>query len=109
MTADTNISLKVPFSEKDEAKALGARWNAEQKLWYVPQGIESAPFAKWFSAAASPVAAKAATTSPAKNTAASTSAAPTKNNPADDDMDAINARFRDAYENRDFDSTFDPS
>jgi hypothetical protein len=104
MTAETNISLKVPFSEKDQAKALGARWNAEQKLWYVPQGVESAPFAKWFSDAASPVAAKAATNSPARNAAASTSAAA-----ADDDMDAINARFRDAYETRDFDASFDPS
>ena len=107
MTADTNISLKVPFSEKDEAKALGARWNAEQKLWYVPQGVESAPFAKWFNDAASPGSAKAVTNSPAKNTATKTSAAPADNNPADDDMDAINARFRDAYENRDFDTSFD--
>jgi len=107
MTAETNISLKVPFSEKDEAKALGARWNAEQKLWYVPQGVEAAPFAKWFSDSASPVAAKAATNSPAKNTAASTSAAPADDDPAKDDMDAINARFRDAYESRDFDTSFD--
>lgn len=102
MTAETNISLKVPFSEKDQAKALGARWNAEQKLWYVPQGVESAPFAKWFSDTASPAAAKTTTNSPAKNTAANTFAAP-----ADDDMDAINARFRDAYESRDFDTSFD--
>jgi|GEM_PF-379325 len=102
MTADTNISLKVPFSEKDEAKALGARWNAEQKLWYVPQGLEAAPFAKWFSAAAIPTAANTATNSPSKNTSANTSAAP-----ADDDMDAINARFRDAYESRDVDTSFD--
>lgn len=37
MIATTNISLKVPFNEKDQAKALGARWNAESKDWYVPQ------------------------------------------------------------------------
>lgn len=102
MTAETNISLKVPFSEKDQAKALGARWNAEQKLWYVPQGVEAAPFAQWFSDAASPVPSKSASNSPGKNLASAsqkTSAAP-----ADDDMDAINARFRDAYETRDFES-----
>lgn len=39
--------LKVPYAEKDEAKALGARWNAERKAWYVPDGTESAPFARW--------------------------------------------------------------
>lgn len=99
MTAETNISLKVPFSEKDQAKSLGARWNAEQKLWYVPQGVESAPFAKWFTDATSPAAA---TTTPKKvsSTAASANSSAA---PSDDDMDAINARFRDAYELRDFD------
>lgn len=103
MTAATNISLKVPFSEKDQAKALGARWNAEQKLWYVPQGVEAAPFAQWFSDGASPAATttkKPASTAASANTFAAHS---------DDDMDAINARFRDAYESRDFDSSFDPS
>jgi hypothetical protein len=39
--------LKVPYAEKDEAKALGARWNAERKAWYVPDGTESAPFERW--------------------------------------------------------------
>ena len=39
--------LTVPFSEKDQAKILGARWNAEKKKWYVPTGIDPAPFKKW--------------------------------------------------------------
>ena len=52
MFATTNINLKVPFNEKDQAKSLGARWNAEAKLWYVPQGVEAAPFEKWFSVSA---------------------------------------------------------
>jgi hypothetical protein len=39
--------LKVPYAEKDEAKALGARWNAERKAWYVPDGTDSAPFERW--------------------------------------------------------------
>ena len=43
MIAATNINLKVPFNEKDQAKSLGARWNAEAKLWYVPQGVDAAP------------------------------------------------------------------
>lgn len=39
--------LTVPFAEKDQAKSLGARWNADKKKWYVPAGIELAPFKKW--------------------------------------------------------------
>ena len=40
------FNLKVPFAEKDAAKALGARWDAANKLWYV-EGKDMAPFAKW--------------------------------------------------------------
>ena len=40
-------ALTVPFGEKDEAKALGARWDATVKTWYVPQGVDAAPFEKW--------------------------------------------------------------
>ncbi len=29
--------LDVPFSEKDEAKALGARWDPSAKRWYAPR------------------------------------------------------------------------
>jgi hypothetical protein len=39
--------LKVPYAEKDKAKALGARWNAERKAWYVPDGAQAAPFEQW--------------------------------------------------------------
>ena len=28
--------LAVPFGEKDEAKALGARWDMAVKSWYIP-------------------------------------------------------------------------
>ncbi|NHZ41863.1 DUF5710 domain-containing protein [Massilia aquatica] len=41
------IMLKVPYAEKDEAKALGARWNKDSKLWYVPDGVDVAPFQRW--------------------------------------------------------------
>lgn len=40
--------LDVLFSEKDAAKALGARWSAEQRAWYVREGADPAPFARWF-------------------------------------------------------------
>jgi hypothetical protein len=39
--------LKVPFAEKDEAKKLGARWNADRKCWYVPPGIDLGAFSRW--------------------------------------------------------------
>lgn len=91
-----NVSLKVPFNEKDQAKALGARWNAEAKQWYVPQGVDSAPFAKWFTDAPN----IASSTTPAKNTAKSTTNSGTNQLVSDDDMDAINARLRDAFEVR---------
>ena len=39
--------LTVPFAEKDQAKSLGARWNADKKKWYVPAGVDLTPFKKW--------------------------------------------------------------
>jgi Domain of unknown function (DUF5710) len=93
MDATSNINLKVSFSEKDQAKSLGARWNAELKLWYVPIGVDATPFTKWFSDAL-PVA-----TATSKPKLATTNQEPS----VDEDMDAINARFRDAYELRELD------
>ncbi len=103
MIATTNINLKVPFNEKDKAKSLGARWNAEAKLWYVPQGVETAPFEKWLTSAPisapnnvlSPAPAQAAAKPVVKSMAQANAGA---NMPLDDDIDAINASLRDAYE-----------
>ena len=39
--------LNVPYAEKDEARALGARWNPGRKRWYVPDGVALEPFQKW--------------------------------------------------------------
>ena len=39
--------LNVPFSEKDEAKSLGARWNPNIKKWYVPIGVNTSLFERW--------------------------------------------------------------
>ena len=95
MIAETNISLKVPFSEKDQAKSLGARWNAESKHWYVPQGVDATPFEKWLTNATAPTKTEAKASAPAKTVAS------TQDQSFDDDMDAINAKLRDAYEQRD--------
>ena len=39
--------LTVSFNEKNAAKALGARWDPDQRQWYVPEGRELAPFSSW--------------------------------------------------------------
>lgn len=54
------LNLKVPFAEKDEAKKLGARWDAARKLWYIQQVADLAPFARWSPQAAAPGEAAAA-------------------------------------------------
>eukprot|EP01114_Cavostelium_apophysatum_P003839 TRINITY_DN13979_c0_g1_i1.p2 TRINITY_DN13979_c0_g1~~TRINITY_DN13979_c0_g1_i1.p2 ORF type:complete len:115 (-),score=26.74 TRINITY_DN13979_c0_g1_i1:81-425(-) len=41
------LFLTVPYAEKDEAKALGARWNPTKRRWYVPDGVATDGFAKW--------------------------------------------------------------
>ena len=95
MIATSNINLKVPFNEKDQAKSLGARWNAEAKLWYVPQGVDAAPFEKWVSSALNAPPNMTSTAAAAKPAVKPMSQA---NTPFNDDIDAINARLRDAYE-----------
>ncbi|WP_122440161.1 DUF5710 domain-containing protein [Pseudomonas viridiflava] len=41
------INLAVPFSEKDEAKSLGAKWDPSLKTWYIPVGMEIGPLTRW--------------------------------------------------------------
>lgn len=44
------VDLDVPFAEKDEAKALGARWDPACKTWYVPAGLNPDAFERWLPA-----------------------------------------------------------
>lgn len=46
-SASDRFYLNVPYAEKDEAKALGARWDAAKKKWYAPQGVEPGQFERW--------------------------------------------------------------
>ena len=41
--------LEVPFREKDQAKALGARWDAVRRKWFVPAELcdDLVPFQRW--------------------------------------------------------------
>jgi hypothetical protein len=51
------IDLDVPFNEKDDAKRLGAWFDRDAKRWYVPEGKDPAPFARWRSESRSAPAA----------------------------------------------------
>lgn len=42
------LLLNVPYAEKNEAKALGAKWNPKLKKWYVTNTKEYYKFIKWF-------------------------------------------------------------
>ena len=62
------FNLKVPYAEKDQAKQLGARWDAARKVWYVDGRDDLEPFSRWSpsehtgaSAAPPPAAASRAT------------------------------------------------
>ena len=41
------INLVTPFADKDAAKALGARWDAAKKIWYIIDVADLTPFARW--------------------------------------------------------------
>lgn len=56
-TTGDKTYLSVPKTEKDEAKALGARWDKDAVKWYVPAGTDTAPFAKWLTGDAAPAKA----------------------------------------------------
>ncbi|NJA08085.1 hypothetical protein HC024_20455 [Methylococcaceae bacterium WWC4] len=64
---DSKLYLNVPYAQKDAAKALGARWDAAAKKWYVPAGKDPAIFAQWTSAELGASPAKPAKSSPPKS------------------------------------------
>lgn len=41
------IWLDVPYSERESAAALGAAWDWKNKLHFIPDSIDRAPFASW--------------------------------------------------------------
>jgi hypothetical protein len=41
------INLVTPFAEKDAVKALGARWDASRKVWYITDVADLTPFMRW--------------------------------------------------------------
>ena len=41
------IPINVPFADKEEAKALGARWDGSIGKWCIPDGGRMTNFEKW--------------------------------------------------------------
>ena len=53
--------LTATYAEKEKVKALGARFDSDVKKWFVPEGLDLAPFRVWLPAASgqtAPVAAE---------------------------------------------------
>lgn len=40
MIHDARLDLTVPYARKEEAKALGARWDSTRRTWYAPAGTD---------------------------------------------------------------------
>jgi exodeoxyribonuclease VII large subunit len=47
MTSANRVDLRVPYAQKEEAKAFGARWDRENQTWYAPPGIDLSPLKRW--------------------------------------------------------------
>lgn len=45
--SDGRLYLAVPIGEKDQAKALGARWDPEKTCWWVPADIYKDGLTRW--------------------------------------------------------------
>ena len=41
------LYLDVPFREKDDAKAAGARWDQERRLWYITRWVQAEDYHKF--------------------------------------------------------------
>ena len=77
------VNLHTPFAEKDEAKALGARWDPSRKCWYIQNVADLTPFQKWIKSDAPPAPGQAPVKAPFKAPArAKVSAGPVVTGPA---------------------------
>lgn len=47
MAVRDRVYLKVPFLQKDEAKAAGARWDPRRRQWWAPTGADLALCGRW--------------------------------------------------------------
>jgi len=52
--------LHVPFKEKEQASELGAKWDRQEKSWYIPADLDKEAFAHWLNPAPKVEAAETA-------------------------------------------------
>ena len=45
--APHRINLRVGFADKDHAKALGAKWDAKLKTWYIDADMDMLKYKRW--------------------------------------------------------------
>ena len=45
--APHRVNIRVPFADKEQAKALGAKWDGTLKTWYIPMDKDRGKFRKW--------------------------------------------------------------
>jgi hypothetical protein len=45
--APYRMNLVVPFSDKEQAKALGAKWDSRIKAWYIDADQDMLKFRRW--------------------------------------------------------------
>lgn len=45
--AAEKVYLAVPYRQRNQAKAAGAKWDREAKLWYAPKGADLAKLESW--------------------------------------------------------------
>ncbi len=48
------VDLTVPFAERDAVRLLGARWDHDARVWFVPASSDPSPFARWLPRIAQP-------------------------------------------------------
>jgi putative DNA primase/helicase len=46
-TSSERTYLAVPYAEKDQAKAAGAKWDREAKAWFAPAGTDLGSLSAW--------------------------------------------------------------
>lgn len=45
--SDSLTYIYVPFADKDQVKSLGAKWDGQEKSWFIPPGVNQEPFHQW--------------------------------------------------------------
>jgi Domain of unknown function (DUF5710) len=46
-SGEEKLYLDVPFPDKEQVKARGARWDRDARSWYVPSNLDVEPFVHW--------------------------------------------------------------